>query len=55
MLNILFVIVVGAVIFVTGFALGNEAGWKDVHRGTVVCVTAIDGKPYCVRKSEVKP
>lgn len=55
MLNILFVIVVGAVIFVTGFALGNEVGWKEVHRGDVVCATSIDGSPYCVSKRKVKP
>lgn len=55
MLGILFGVVLGAAIFVTGFALGNEAGWKDVHRGTVVCQTTMDAKPYCVRKSEVKP
>ena len=55
MLNILFALVVTAVIFVTGFALGRDEGWKDVHRGTVVCQTTMDAKPYCVRKSEVKP
>lgn len=55
MLNLLAGIVVVAVIFVTGFTFGNEVGWREVHRGDVVCVTSIDGTPYCVPKRKVKP
>lgn len=55
MLSLLAGIAVVAVIFLTGFALGNEAGWRDVHRGDVVCATSIDGSPYCVPKRKVKP
>ena len=48
-------LMIAATVYFCGMFVGMQMGWEMMHEGKATCQTTIDGKSYCVRKSEVKP